>query len=176
MLSPPDARLQGEKAEIISGFATGSQDFSCGRTLGSAGIRAWWTQPDHEGPPGARGEPDPSTAQMGNNNSTYLRWGKNSQYCSEIFCSVPPFSPFNLDRDPIASKRVGGQRKEQDTTFISSILGFKCQKTKGRYKEFGRIFVYLVEKRCRNKTKKATTTSYFWAEIWEGDKKEELRC
>lgn len=65
----------------------------------------------------------------------------------KFFCLVSPFSPFNLDRDPIASKGVGGQRKEQDTTFISSILGFKCQKTKGRYKQFGRIFVYLVEKR-----------------------------
>lgn len=65
VLSPPDTRLQGEKAEIISGFATGSQDFSCAGTLGSAGIRAWWIQPDHKEPPGAWGEPDPSTVQMG---------------------------------------------------------------------------------------------------------------
>lgn len=91
MLSPPDARLQGEKAEIISGFATGSQDFSCGRTLGSAGIRAWWTQPDHEGPPGARGEPDPSTVQMGEaegvetppTGTDALASGSKSQYLSQ---------------------------------------------------------------------------------------------
>lgn len=55
-LLTPDCREKRLRA--IPGFATGGRDFSCGRALGSAGIRAaWWAQPDPKRSLGAWGGP-----------------------------------------------------------------------------------------------------------------------